>query len=474
VAVVGGGISGLATAWLLREQARGAGETVELSVFEASDVAGGYTRSERVDGYLCEIGPNGFLDNEPATLELVQLLGLRDRLVAARSDSARRYVYHSGALHLLPSGPLSFAGADVLSLRAKLRMALEPLIPAKRDASDESVFDFGRRRLGNDFARYLLGPMVSGVFAGDAQQLSLAAAFPKMAELEREHGGLFRAMWARRGRSRGGPAGPGGTLHTFAGGMGELTAAIASKLEGSLHLASPVEAIELGREAHRVRAGGQELEVEQLVLACPAHVTARLLRPIDAALAEQIAAIGYASVAVSCRGYRREQLGRPLDGFGVLAPRGEGIASLGTLCSDRIFDGQAPSGTRLLRTIVGGSQQPDLAALDDDALAQLVDADHRELFAAEGQAQLERVYRHPRAIAQYTIGHHERVAAVERFEQEQPGVYFTGAGYRGVAVNACIKDAFATVERMRAAPFSAARAPSRDRAEPSVGNPPGA
>ena len=456
VVVVGGGIAGLATAWLVRMRAAQASLPIELEVLEAEPGAGGYTRSERIDGFLCEIGPNGFLDNEPRTLELVSLLGLEPRLARARPESAHRFIYRGGKLREVPAKPLAFALSDVLPLSVKLRVLLEPFVPARRDGADESVFDFGKRRLGERFAEYLLQPMVSGIFAGDARSLSLASAFPKMAELEATYGGLFRALAAksvaalRQGgsKNRGGPAGPAGALHTFVDGMGELTGKLAADLAAELRTGTRVLGLRRDGRLFQVELEGSVREADAVVLACPAPAAAGIVASLDERTAAALAAIPYAAVAVACRGYRLEDLGRPLDGFGVLVTRGEAVKSLGALCSDRIFEGQAPEGSRLLRVLVGGAHDPSIADAGPEELDGIVRHDLDALFGASGTPACRRDWIHREAIAQYTLGHGERVAESVRLEGAVPGVYFTGASYRGVSVNGCVKDAFGVSERL--------------------------
>lgn len=449
VVVVGGGIAGLASAYLVREMALKRGLSIELSVLEDSERHGGSTRTEHVDGYTCEWGPNGFLDNEPATLELIGRIGLTGSLVAADSSSANRYIYHGGKMRLVPTKPPAFLASDILPPAAKLRMALEIAVPAKRDGEDETVDAFGRRRLGRRFAEMMLDPMVSGIFAGDTTRLSLAAVFPKMVEMEREHGGLFRALIAkkraarRQGTSAGGPAGPNAVLHTFEGGMGRLTDRLAELLEDALETASPVTAVErTDGGMFRVARPGFTLEADAVVLAVPSHAAARLIADLDSRVAAALAAIEHAPVDVVCHGHPAEHLRDPLQGFGVLIPRSEGIRSLGTLWSDAIFPGQAPAGRRLLRTILGGAHDPDISSLDVDQLHAAAAADHATVMGVHGEPEMRTEFRFARGIAQYTVGHLERVRQSERLEDELPGLYFTGASYRGVSINGCAKDAF--------------------------------
>ncbi|MDD5088469.1 MAG: protoporphyrinogen oxidase [bacterium] len=452
VAVVGAGVAGLATAFMIRELGRAANRAVEISIFEAGARYGGSTRTERLDGYLCEWGPNGFLDNEPATFDLIARLGLADRLVKASAAAANRYIFHSGKLHEVPLKPSAFLRSDILPLTAKLRMALELVIPAKRDDAEETVYSFGRRRLGSAFATYLLDPMVSGIFAGNTRELSLPAVFPKMVALEREYGGLFRAMFAlqkqakRSGKKAGGPAGASSILHTFRDGMGELTDALAEHLSGTLRERCAVKSVERRTGFWIVRADNTDLETDAVVLACPSFAAAEIIRDLDSRVSSALSEIEHAPVDVVCHGYRSQDIAHSLNGFGVLIPRSERIRILGCLWSDSIFPGQAPVGRRLLRTIMGGAHDRQVVQLGAEELNRIAFEDSRRLLPIERPPEFRKLFRHPRGIAQYTIGHPQRIAVIEHLERQAPGLFFTGASYRGVSVNGCAKDALRTAK----------------------------
>lgn len=453
VVVVGAGVAGLSTAFLIRKKAKERNEDLEITVLESKPYAGGSTKTDIIDGYTCEWGPNGFLDNEPLTLELVKMLGMEDRLVRANEASSKRFIYHNGKMREVALNPLKFLKSDLVSIPVKLRMAWEFFVPAKKNGGDETVYSFGRRRLGAGFARYLLDPMVSGIFAGNTKELSLKAVFPKMVEMESEYGGLFKAMFAKQkearenGRKAGGPGGPAATLHTFKYGMGELTETLAEKLKGELKLSSPVSAIEYHDGKFTVITGDSKYEADDVILACPSYETAKMIADIDKGVAGTLNEIYFAPVDVVCHGYGKENTGRSVDGFGVLVPRSEGIRSLGTLWSDSIFPGQAPDGYHLFRTIIGGACDPDIVKLDDDSLDKTAQKDLSRLIDVKNNPDFTRVFRHPRGIAQYTVGHLDRVAAGERMENDLPGLYFTGVSYRGVSVNGCVKDAFRVADR---------------------------
>ena len=443
IVIVGAGVSGLTCAYLLRETGRQRKIDCAITLLEVKNRHGGNTRTEYVDGYLCEWGANGFLDNEPTTLELVKRLGLTDRLIGASRSADRRFIYHSGRMHEVPLSPRKFMTSDILPFTAKLRMAMELVIPPKCDNDDdETIHSFGRRRLGKSFAAYLLDPMVSGIFAGNIRELSLAATFPKMVELERCYGGLFRALLKRRGENKNGPAGPAGRLHTFRKGMGELTDALAARLEESIK--TDCEAISLKWANHRFQIHHRQgsLDADGVILACPSYEAARIIGDLSHDVSSKIRDIPFAWVDVVCHAHQRTDVSHPLDGFGVLIPRNQSIRSLGTLWCDSIFPGQAPANHHLLRTILGGACDPDIGRLSIEQLHDQAHDDHRRLMHVSGKPCFKREFRHPKGIAQYTVGHQTRVAATEQLEKDMPLLFFTGASYRGISINACVKDAY--------------------------------
>ena len=448
VVVVGAGVAGLSTAWLISESARKMGRQIHLRVLEAGTRHGGATRTDLIEGYLCEWGPNGFLDNEPATLDLIKSLGLESELVRASDASSRRYIYHTGKMHEMPMTPPTFLKSDIVPLSAKLRMVLEILIPSRKDDVDETVRSFGERRLGKSFTNYLLDPMISGIFAGNIGELSLKAVFPKMVEMESEYGGLFRALIAKQRAARkkgvkaGGPAGPGATLHTFRHGMGQLTDELARRVGASIRLEFEVKSVERFEGKFIVRTDGETFTADVVVLAIPSYAAAEVVQSISPLVAEALRDIPYAPVDVICNWYAEGQLSDPLNGFGVLIPRSEGVRSLGALWSDRIFPGQAPAGKRLLRSIIGGAHDYKIAGLSEDKLNGISRSDNAKVMGVNGAPEFSKTFRHARGIAQYNVGHLDRVAKLDKLEQELPGLFFTGAAYRGVSVNGIAKDAY--------------------------------
>jgi oxygen-dependent protoporphyrinogen oxidase len=455
VAVVGGGIAGLSVAYELRERASRVPGGLEVTCLEISDRPGGNIRTDHADGFTCEWGPNGFLDNSPPTLDLVKRAGFEDRLLVSNQSSAIRFIYRDGKLRKLPGGALSFVTSDVLTWPGKISVFGEPFRRAKRDDEDESVFSFASRRIGTEAAKILVDAMVTGIYAGDSSKLSLEATFPKMHRMERDHGGLVKAMFAKRREGKGsggGPAGPGGRLTSFRDGLEELPAALAKAIGPSLRRGIGARAVaDMGVRGFRVHATeGAPIDADAVVLACPSWHAAEMLEGTDDRLAAALAEIPSASLAVVHLGYAVEDLPAPPDGFGFLIPRGEGVRTLGTLWSSCIFDHRAPAGHVLLTSMIGGARDPDAVGLSDKELLTAVRNDLRATMGIEKEPRFVRIFRHPRGIPQYTIGHPRRMRAIEARLAAHPGLHVSGNSYRGISVNACIAEAAGIAEAVLA------------------------
>jgi oxygen-dependent protoporphyrinogen oxidase len=452
VIVVGAGISGLTTAYELTQRAERLPQGIDLLCLEAGPHPGGNIRTEHAEGFTFEAGPTGFLDNAPATLTLVRRLGLEPRLLPAGPRANDRFIYCRRRLQRIPTGAFSFLGTRILSPWGKLRLLAEPLAPRSR-AADESVLQFASRRIGGQAARILVDAMVSGVFAGNAAELSLPACFPKMREMESEHGSLFRAMLARRKERQeegGGPAGPGGRLTSFRDGLQELIDALAAALGDRLRTDCRVQQIsDLGLRGFRVVSEeGAPLEADAVVLACPAWSAAPAVRSMDEPLARSLGEIEGAPVNVVHFGYMEGALGDLPEGFGFLVPRGQGPRILGTLWISSIFEGRAPADRRLMTTMVGGAHDPAATKLDDEELVALVRQDLQTTMGITARPYFVRIHRWPRGIPQYTIGHPERMRRIDECLERHPGLWLTGNAYRGVAMNACIEEAPGVAERV--------------------------
>jgi protoporphyrinogen/coproporphyrinogen III oxidase len=453
VVIVGGGIAGLAAARAIRAQVPAA----DVVVLERSERPGGNIRSERIDGYLCENGPDGFLDNAPATLEFVDEIGLSPRLMPSRDEARRRFIFRRNRLYEVPLSPAGFASTGLLSMASKLRVLAEPL-SARAPRHDESILEFAQRHIGREAAQVLVGSMVSGIFAGDASHLSLRACFPKMREMDTRYGSLVRAMLAKRREKRAsnGMGAPAGRLTSFTEGMEDLIRAAVTSLGPAMRTNRRVIGLQhrysaahtgprlVGSRAFSVECEGQRIEADAVVLAGPSSESANLLRPFAPVAATLLGAIDTAPIAVACLGYDAAALAAdrgPLDGFGFLVPRGEGPRILGALWETSIYAGRAPEGKALLRVMIGGALDPHAVELDDEHLLQIVRSDLERTMRLRIAPEFIHLVRHARGIPQYTIGHTSRVERIDHALAAHPGIVLAGNAYRGVSVNACIEDA---------------------------------
>ncbi len=439
VAVIGGGISGLTAAHLLV----GAGHDVTL-VDDAAE-PGGLIAGARVDGFLCERGPQAVLDGSEAVRALIASAGLDARIVRALPASRRRSVYVAGRLRPFPASPPALIKTNLLTARGKLRLLREPFVGRRVEADgddDESVFDFVARRFGTEAAERAAGPALIGVYAGDAAALSVRAALPRLAAFEREHGSVLRGMFRTRGTSRlGRPI-------TFPEGLGELPRALGAALGARRRVA---RATGLERRAGSwtiALDGGMSLEAERVVLATPAAATAALLAPHAAAAVAALRAIPHAPVAVVCLGFRAadsSMLGMDLDAYGFVVARGEGISLLGCQYDSSVFPGRAPAGGVLLRALCGGTFDPGLVDADDAKLVGQVLGDLRRAAGLRRDPDVVQIWRARPGIPQYDRAQLARVRAVDEAVTRLPGLSVIGHALRGVGVSACIGAATALV-----------------------------
>jgi len=458
IAVIGAGISGLAAAHAIERLAKEAGLTVETVVLEKEDRTGGKIWSIRDEGYLCEWGPNGFLDNKPMTLELCDRVGLREKLERSNDNARKRFIYSGAELHRLPENGPMFLQSGLVTWPGKLRLAMEMIIPPRRDGADETLAEFARRRLGGEALDKLIGPMVSGIFAGDPETMSLQSCFPRIHELEQEYGGLLKAMMKlakqkkaerKAGKQVASAAGPGGVLTSFVEGIQVLTDGTAGALKGEVRTGRGVSGL-------RARKGGWDIEFEDgstldadlAVAAIPAHGLTGLLRPFDPALADLVAEIPYAPMNVVCFGYQKERIAYDLDGFGYLISKKEGRDILGTLWDSSIFPARAPEGHVLLRSMMGGATNPRAIDLSDKEVKARTMADLKQIMGISAEPDFVRIFRHPRAIPQYTVGHAARLVAMAGKLAAHPGLFLTGNAFYGIGLNDCVNAGNRTGEQV--------------------------
>jgi oxygen-dependent protoporphyrinogen oxidase len=445
--IIGAGISGLSLAYELKK----AGQRVLL--LEASARVGGAINSDLSnEGFVLESGPNTVVSKDPALWQHFSELGIEDQRLVARPTSSKRYVLRNGQLSPLPMGPGSFFRTPLLTRMAKLRIFAEPIMP-RAPTSDESVAAFFSRRVGMDITQQFVDPFVSGVYAGDPDQLSIRAAFPRMWEAEQRGGSLIRGMLTapRPKRAKGQPR-PKNEMFNFERGLSTWTEALGAALGDAIWLNTRATKVQEqnGTWAIQVERQGEQIELSsrRLVIATPADVAADLIGNLDYAAANALRAIPYPPVIIVHLGYRRDQVEHPLDGFGMLCPIREKRRVLGVLWPSSLFPGRAPEGMLLTSSFLAGARRPEQAKLSEAELIELAVADHRELVGAKGDPVLARVFVAKRAIPQYTIGHLSRIAAVERMEAAHSGLHLL-ANYRGgISVPQCWTNACALAEQI--------------------------
>jgi len=429
VAVIGGGISGLTTAYLLKRKG------FAVSVFEGSDTIGGNVQTIERDGYTIEQGPNSLL-RSPRLVELVKALKLEDKVLPAAESAQKRYILSGGKLEAM--GPKSFVNG-YFSLKTIFGLVCEPFVRSK-SPENESVAEFVSRRIGSEFLDKAIDPFVSGVYAGDPRNLSMRSAFPKLYEMERDYGSLIMGS-VRRKTEKPDPAFP--RTFSFRGGLKTLINTIGNEIGDGIRLSAPVS--EIGESGGSFSISGEEFDA--VVISTPSFVAADLINSRDASLAKLLVDVNYPPVAVVVLGFRSEAIGKKLDGFGFLIPSKENRQILGTLYHSAVFPERSPDGFELLMTFVGGVRSGDkLDAMSDDELRSVVLGELRDILHLKGEPQFEHIKRWKKAIPQYRIGYEAVTKACTEFEKTNRGIYFCSNFYRGISIGDCVKNAFETAD----------------------------
>jgi oxygen-dependent protoporphyrinogen oxidase len=445
VAIVGGGIAGLAAAYELRLHG------LSVVVLEAGSRAGGVIITERTDGWVIDGGPDSMLVQKPAAVALCRELGLGDRLVSTLTPRTA-YVLRDGHLHPLAEGsflgfPLRFsalARSSLFTVGGKLRLASELLIPGNRGDEDESIGAFVRRRFGEEAVDYLAEPLLAGIHAGDVESLSMRALFPRLLEAERQSGSVLRAFRALHATPS-----PQGAFVSLPGGTGELVDALLTTMPSTVRTDARVT--ELRRAGSLIlETGIGRVDARAVILAVPAYVAGSLLRAFDTALAGFCDAVPYASTATVVFGYRREQIAHPMQGTGFVVPRVERSALLAGTWVTSKWPFRAPEGHVLLRGFLGGGRDPQRLEDTDEELITTARTELGELLGITGDPLITRLFRWTRQSPQYEVGHLQRVAAIDDQLVSLPGVFLTGSGFRAIGIPDCIADARATAKRAAA------------------------
>jgi len=492
IAVIGGGIAGLAAAHRLVELS----PECQFTLFEAGSRLGGVLSTLHQDGYQVEQSADNFITTIPWGVDLCKRLGLGEQLVETNPAHRHTYVVRGGRLHKLPEGFLMMAPTrlwplaltPILSPWGKLRAALEYFIPARKDQSDESMAAFVRRRLGREAFERLVEPLVSAVYAADMEKLSVAATLPRFREMERQYGSLIRAMrhqMRHRPKAKAESGARYSMFVTLRDGLSSLVAAIAARLPtGAVRLDTPVVRIErcggqwrlclspgdspgVGERQSRhphpgalpsphpgplpKGEGGWSEDFDALIVAAPSHVAAKLLRPIDAELGADLARIEHSGTAIVSLGYDEQQIGCALDAMGAVVPAVEKSPILAISFSSHKYLHRAPQGKVLLRVFVGGARRPDLAEMADERLRPLVLGELGPLLRIRGEPNFCNMAHWPGAMPQYHVGHKELVARIEERAAALPNLTLAGNAYHGVGLPDCIHGGQQAAERVLAA-----------------------
>ena len=444
--VVGGGISGLVCAHTLRKAG------LDAHLFEASPRPGGVIQSIARDGFLLELGPQSFSGTAPLRA-LFQDLAISDQVVQA-PEQAPRYVLVDGALRPVPLSPPALFTSSLIDASTKWALVRDLIGKSAPPDADESVAAFVRRKFSQQLLDRLVGPFVSGVYAGDPERLSLRSAFPSLHDAEKSVGSIIRGM-LRASKTKTGPS-ERPTLLGFRDGNETLIRALSNILGPSLHPGASITGVSVGNggsfdvqfEAH---GSSESISTKSLILAAPTSVTGKLLSHLDPSFESLLALTEYAPVAVVSLGYRISDIGRSLHGFGFLVPRSAGLRVLGTVWNSSLFPGRAPKGHALLTSFVGGATDPSAASLPAAGLTSLVHSEISPILSISAEPVFSNVTVWPRALPQYNLGHSDRLAAAAKLLRNHPGIWLAGNYLRGPAIGSCVEQALAVADEVREA-----------------------
>jgi oxygen-dependent protoporphyrinogen oxidase len=461
VAVIGGGISGLAAVYRLRELSIETGQSVDVQLYEANDRLGGTIHTIQQDGFLMEGGPDSFITQKPAGLALCRRLGIENELIQTNPECRRTLIVFKGQLHPIPEGFLMlaptrlwpFVTSKLFSWPGKLRMGLDLILPRKHhgEEGDESLASFVRRRFGAEALERVAQPLVGGIYTADPEKLSLRTTMPRFLDLELKYRSLIRGMRAgiKMMKSTGGDAGARYSLFvSFPKGMTHLVDEIASRLPvGSVHTDAAVTHVTRDGEKWRIERDRAPAAVaDAVILTCPAYASGEMVRHFDPLLADDLGSIEYASSATLSLAFNADQVTRQLDGFGFVVPDIEKRSLIAATFSSVKFAGRAPDGQVLMRAFLGGATAPEVYHMDDEALREAVLRDLQDLIGVQGEPVFTHLYRWPRSMPQYPVGHLDTIRRIHGQLARHPGLAVAGNAFGGIGIPDCIQSAEAAAK----------------------------
>lgn len=439
IGIIGGGISGLVAAFLLKEK------NFDVTLFEKSAAVGGNIQTRLEDGFLYELGPNSLLKS-PRLVDLIHLLGLEKEVLAANSSAKKRYVLRDGKLKALPMSVWKMATGDFLSFRAKIRLLKEPFVRSKSH-ENEAVAEFFTRRLGSEIVTRAADPFIAGIYAGKPENLSIKAAFPRLYELEKNYGSLLVGAFLSKTEKT-----PKDFPRTFSfkNGVQTLTDTLAAKLGESVKTETEVSKIEkLADGKFSIETAKKTQDFDAVIIATPAESAANLTGHFDENLSRLLREIYYPPVAMVFFGVKKNALAKTLDGFGFLIPGSEKRKILGTVFNSAVFPTRAPDGFHLLTTFVGGARDAEIYEKTDDELFQIVESELKEILGLKNAPVFRQIKRWRKAIPQYNVGYDKIETAIEYFEQANEGIFFCSNFYKGISVGDCVKNAYKIIEILK-------------------------
>src|ERR1035437_6227283 len=448
VAIIGGGISGLSAAYAIEEK-RWSGTPIEYVLFESSPRLGGVLVTDRVDGCLVEAGPDSFLTEKPWAADLCGKIGLGDQLIGSNDSERKTYIVARGKLVVMPHGLMFMVPTKIMptvfsplfSWRTKIRMAAEWFHPPHKASEDETVAEMVERHYGSEMVDLLADPLLSGVYGGEASQLSVRAVLPRFADMEAKHGSLGRAMLAARKKMGAAANVPARPLFTsLKEGMQQMVDALVARLDANaLKTSSPVQSVIPQENAWTVSAGYQSDQFDAVIIATPTHAAAAVLQGADENLSRDLGEIKYSSSGAVTLGYD-EKVRRSLPpGFGFLVPRSAGHRMLAATFVHNKFPHRAPENRPIVRCFLGGARDERILESSEEEILAIVRNELRQIISLKAEPLFARVYKWKSAMAQYSVGHLERLQRIESLRQKLPGLALAGNGYRGIGVPDCVR-----------------------------------